>query len=99
MYIHYPTVITDGDRAIVAYSLMGHPHLRQGDIGGIKIAEVKFNPKSFERKKYEPKVQQVEEEKISSSLSSSSTSSGEGGRVEEGDIAVKTTLSYELDGL
>jgi hypothetical protein len=78
---------------------MGHPHLRQGDIGGIKIAEVKFNPKSFERKKYEPKVQQVEEEKISSSLSSSSTSSGEGGRVEKEDIAVKTTLSYELDGL
>ena len=91
MYIHYPTVITDGDRAIVAYSLMGHPHLRQGDIGGIKIAEVKFNPKSFEKKKYEPKVQQVEEDTISSERS---------GEEEDGqDSAVKTTLSYELDGL
>jgi predicted neuraminidase len=57
MYIHYPTVITDGDRAIVAYSLMGHPHLRQGDIGGIKIAEVKLNRPSF--KKYVPSTAAV----------------------------------------
>jgi hypothetical protein len=90
MYIHYPTVVTDGDRAIVAYSLMGHPHLRQGDIGGIKIAEVAFNPKSFQMKKYEPKGQHEEVEIHSSS---------EGGDKSEEDSAMKTTLSYELDGL
>lgn len=90
MYIHYPTVVTDGDRAIVAYSLMGHPHLRQGDIGGIKIAEVTFNPKSFQTKKYEPKGQHEEVEIRSSS---------EGGDKSEEDSAMKTTLSYELDGL
>ena len=90
MYIHYPTVVTDGDRAIVAYSLMGHPHLRQGDIGGIKIAEVAFNSKSFQMKKYEPKGQHEEVEIHSSS---------EGGDKSEEDSAMKTTLSYELDGL
>ena len=98
MYIHYPTVITDGDRAIVAYSLMGHPHLRQGDIGGIKIAEVKFNPKSFERKRYEPKKfnRWKEEDLVVVIIIFYIIRGGEGGRVEEGDIAVKTTLSYEL---
>ena len=40
MYIHYPTLVQDGDRLLVVYSVMGHPHLHLGDVGGIKIAEV-----------------------------------------------------------
>ena len=44
MYIHYPTVVTDGDRAIVAYS-MGHPHRRLAT-SVIKIAEV-ANPEKL----------------------------------------------------
>lgn len=40
MYIHYPTLVQDDDRLLVVYSVMGHPHLHLGDVGGIKIAEV-----------------------------------------------------------
>ena len=40
MYIHYPTAVQDGDRILIVYSVMGHPHLHLGDVGGIKIAEV-----------------------------------------------------------
>ena len=43
MYIHYPTAVQDGDRLLVVYSVMGHPHLHLGDVGGIKIAEVPLN--------------------------------------------------------
>ena len=43
MYIHYPTLVQDGDRLLVVYSVMGHPHLHLGDVGGIKIAEVPLN--------------------------------------------------------
>jgi predicted neuraminidase len=44
MYIHYPTLVQDGDRLLVVYSVMGHPHLHLGDVGGIKIAEVPLHP-------------------------------------------------------
>jgi hypothetical protein len=44
MYIHYPTAVQDGDRLLVVYSVMGHPHLHLGDVGGIKIAIVPLRP-------------------------------------------------------
>ena len=90
MYIHYPTVVTDGDPfAIVAYSLMGHPHLRQAEHrAGSKSPRWRLIRKSFQTKKYEPKGQHEEVRYTRHRRDKS-----------EEDSAMKTTLSYELDGL